>query len=233
MIVSMLSRALCAWFALLLPCYSTFKTLSRNPSSQPELETWLMYWCVVGAFMAFEYLAEWLVSWLPFYWELKTLFLLFLSIPQIQGSTYVYNTFLQPFFSKNEADFDASIWSIQQNIMQYLQTRLSSLWDLLWTLVNKTPPPGQPPSSTVGQMRSDVPTLSLESAIGLWRTYGATLLGGSQKAGGPHTPPGTSLTSSFPPTAAADQQSARSQNVVQTPLGSEDTPPPFPEPHHF
>jgi len=60
-----------------------------------------MYWAVISMVVAFEYLAEWLISWqvsfflvvprltffsqrLPFYWEIKTVFLLFLSLPQSQ-----------------------------------------------------------------------------------------------------------------------------------------------------
>jgi len=88
-----------AWFAFLLPCYSTFKVLSHQPVSEPDIQKWAMYWSVVGAFVAFEYLAEWLISWQVTFpplapcdhyhysllgcpWELKTAFLLFLSLPQ-------------------------------------------------------------------------------------------------------------------------------------------------------
>ena len=72
---------------------------------------------------------------LPFYWEIKTVFLLFMSLPQIQvhlssfsfvdhithttrpkGSTYVYTTYLQPFLLQNETDLDAGIVGIQRNI---------------------------------------------------------------------------------------------------------------------
>lgn len=52
-----------AWFAFLLPCYGTFKALSHRPLSEPDLQRWSMYWAVIGAFVAFEYLAEWLISW--------------------------------------------------------------------------------------------------------------------------------------------------------------------------
>lgn len=52
-----------AWFAFLLPCFSTFKALSRRPLSEPELHKLAMYWAVIGAFVAFEYLAEWTISW--------------------------------------------------------------------------------------------------------------------------------------------------------------------------
>lgn len=73
-----------------------------------------MYWSVVGAFVALEYVAEWVISWyvhlfqnhcqsaefvvrFPFYWELKTLFLLYLALPQTQvSSLLVIRTYMEP-----------------------------------------------------------------------------------------------------------------------------------------
>jgi hypothetical protein len=52
-----------AWFAFLIPCYSTWKALSHRPISDPELERWGMYWVCVGGLVAFENVAQWLVSW--------------------------------------------------------------------------------------------------------------------------------------------------------------------------
>lgn len=52
-----------AWFAFFLPCYATYKALSSSPTSEPDLKRWSMYWVVMGVFVTFEYLAEWLISW--------------------------------------------------------------------------------------------------------------------------------------------------------------------------
>jgi len=122
-----MNHLLSAWFAFFIPCYATFKTLSSHPISELELQKWAMYWSVIGAFVAFEYVAEWFISWLPFYWEIKTLFLLFLSLPQTQGSTYVYTAYLQPAFSRNEHYLDA----IQRNMPAYIQAKLAHLWTML------------------------------------------------------------------------------------------------------
>jgi len=190
-LVSFVSHIICAWFAFLLPCYATFKALSHLPLSEPDLERWAMYWAVVGAFVAFEYVAEWLISWLPFYWETKTVLLLFLSLPQTQGSTYIYNSYLRPFFAKNEADFDAGIVSVQQNTFSFIQGRLTSLWEVIWSLLNKTPASAQPPSST-GQASG----LSVESIVGLWNTYAPSVMSVLQPSG--HTTPArSSSTTSF------------------------------------
>ena len=51
------------WFTFLLPSYWTFKTLKQRPLDEREIEKWASYWIVIGALVAFEYTAEWLLSW--------------------------------------------------------------------------------------------------------------------------------------------------------------------------
>jgi receptor expression-enhancing protein 1/2/3/4 len=224
MIMSLVSHIICAWFAFLIPSYSTFKALSHRPLSEPELERWAMYWSVVGAFVAFEYVAEWLASWLPFYWEVKTLVLLFLALPQTQGSTFVYNTYLRPFFSKNEADLDDGISAVQRNALTFLQTRLSGLWELASNRLNKTHPSTQSAAPTGS---SNAPNgISLQSAIGLFQAYAPSALGGLKA----HTQAKSAPNINASSTAAAAFQPERS--TPQAPQ-SDSAPPPFPEPQHF
>ncbi|KAF9056541.1 TB2/DP1, HVA22 family-domain-containing protein [Panaeolus papilionaceus] len=143
MIMFIISQILSAWFAFFLPCYATFKALSRRPLDVSELQKSCIYWSVAGAFVAVTYTAEWFISWLPFYWELKTAFLLFLALPQTQGSTWVYETYLQPFFAKNEAELDAGIVAIQRNILTFIQAKLTALWNFIWSFADKSRPQGQ------------------------------------------------------------------------------------------
>lgn len=176
MLMSMISHLLCAWFAFLLPSYSTYKALSSPLSG--DLQSLSMYWAVVGAFIAIESTIGPFVSWLPFYWETRTLFLLYLSLPQVQGSTYIYKTYLEPFCSKNEAELDSGIASAQSNVLGFLQSRISMLIDLLWTILNKTLITKQPQAAKEGQIVQQPYGASLESMKGLWTSYGPTILGG-------------------------------------------------------
>ncbi|KAF8203188.1 TB2/DP1, HVA22 family-domain-containing protein [Pholiota molesta] len=175
MFMSTVSRLLSAWFAFLLPCLATYKALSRRPLAEPDIQRWSMYWAVIGVFMAFEYVAEWTVSWLPFYWEVKTLFLLYLSLPQTQGSTYVYTTYLQPFLSRNEADLDAGIIAIQGNVVTFVQGKLVTIWDFFWTKV------GGRTQLESSASDSNAPQLSWLLSADLWRSA-ATLLPSSASA---------------------------------------------------
>jgi len=94
---------------------------------------------VIAPIVAFEYTTEWLLCWFPFYWEIKTLLLLYLSIPQFEGSTYVYKTYLEPYLVQNESDIDASIASARYETLQFVQSRFSALWDIVYSLLSKTP----------------------------------------------------------------------------------------------
>ncbi|OCH94695.1 hypothetical protein OBBRIDRAFT_831527 [Obba rivulosa] len=242
MLVSMLSHLLSAWFAFLLPCFATWKALSHRPISEPELERWTKYWTVIGAFITFEYVAEWFISWIPFYWETKTAFLLFLSLPQTQGSTWIYDTYLHPYFEKNKANIDAGIVAAQTNVLTFLQTRLTALWQLLWDLATKGVPPaqGQAQGSAANGGRGAAPN-PLDIAKGLWSAHGQSFMGAfqqpSQQIQRRPSPSPASSSSSFGVSSSSDVH-ARSTppRLVDTedeslPPSSHSTiPPAFPEP---
>jgi receptor expression-enhancing protein 1/2/3/4 len=191
-----------------------------------DVERWCQYWSVVGAFVGAEYLVGWMFSWLPFYDELKTLFLLFLSLPQIQGSTFIYISFIQPFFAKNEKEIEAGIVSLQNNVLSFVQTRLYALWELLWSVLSKTPAAGRPPNQgNVNAQQSPAPGISLDATIGLLKTYGPSLLNSLKSTGASNDHPATPLT----PTA-----SSSSINTISTQARTPQTEaPPFPEPVHM
>ncbi|KIJ21914.1 hypothetical protein PAXINDRAFT_165251 [Paxillus involutus ATCC 200175] len=174
MLMSLVSHLLCSWFAFLLPCYSTYKALSRA-LSPGELERLSMYWAVIGAFIAVEQSVGPLISWLPFYWEVRTLFLLYISLPQTQGSTYIYKGYFEPFCAKNEADLDAGITAAQSNTIAFCRARISTLIDILWSLLNKAPITKQ--SFTVGEgERSGVPGVGLDQLKNIWSAYRPAVL---------------------------------------------------------
>ncbi|KAI0249490.1 TB2/DP1, HVA22 family-domain-containing protein [Lactifluus subvellereus] len=165
------SRLLAGWFTFLLPSYSTFKALRQRPLDVREIERWASYWTVIGALVAFEYTAEWLLSWLPFYWEIKTALLLFLSLPQFEARLDlrlqdVPGTVSRP----KRGDIDAGIASARDETVQFLQSRLSALWDILYSLLNKTPV--APKRSPGGTLTNGSPVAggqkALQSAQGLW-----------------------------------------------------------------
>ncbi|KAG6830300.1 hypothetical protein H0H92_001378 [Tricholoma furcatifolium] len=144
--------------------YATFKALSSRPLSETNLRRWSAYWIVVGIFVAFERLAESFVTWLPFYWEIKIAFLSFLALPQFQGSTYIYNAYVEPLFVNYESDLDAGVFPVLCKIMVSLQPHLIALRQYMQDCFNKAP--------SGWSIASYKPTFSLPSIPATtWTTY--------------------------------------------------------------
>ncbi|KAI0785461.1 TB2/DP1, HVA22 family-domain-containing protein [Irpex lacteus] len=256
MLFSLISQIVCAWFAFLIPCYSTWKALSHRPTSDPELERWAMYWVCVGGLVAFENVAQWLVSWFPFYWEARTILLLFLALPQIQGSTFIYQTYIQPFFRNNEADIDAAITAASNNTLAFAQAKLAGLWEAVWKLATgNNPNAAQAASGAAGgqqpQGQSSAPSAASVFAMGqnLFQAYGAGAFGALQRQFAPNTrQPAAAATTSGrqgpspspspgvqprPPFYASSSGVSGTSATSRPVSHSSNTPPAFPEPYHF
>ncbi|KAF8519130.1 TB2/DP1, HVA22 family-domain-containing protein [Hysterangium stoloniferum] len=189
-LTALASRLLTAWIAFLHPCYASYKALSHRPVSEPELERWVKYWAVVGALVGVEYACEWLVSWFPFYWEVKTVFVLYLALPQTQGSTFIYDTYLAPYFVRNEAAIDRNIATAQNSIIVFAQEQLRALWNLARnTIIEAQNQPAQPPQAG----GAPPPAAGSPTAVlgNLWRTYGASVIAGVTGAAGGVPPQGS------------------------------------------
>ncbi|KAI0088369.1 TB2/DP1, HVA22 family-domain-containing protein [Irpex rosettiformis] len=188
MFFSLIFRVISAVCAFLYPGYASYKTLSQRPASEAELEKWLMYWSVLGCIVAFEYVAEWFISWVPFYYPLKTAFLLYLALPQTSGASYLYSAHVQPFFAAHESEIDSALSQFKTYIYNYLQRLLRTAWQhlTLGQASSGTPQPnaldeggitgeaalnsGAPPSLT------DPVSGPAQLAQTLWSSYGPSIL---------------------------------------------------------
>lgn len=144
--------------AYLYPGYKSYKTLSQRPANEADIQRWLMYWSVIGCVVAIEsaeWVVNWLVhhpndsrmrSWsltlippidrlfncplcrIPLYYPAKTIFILYLVLPQTEGSSYLYAHHLQPFFHAYEPQIDATLSSLKARSYAFIQEKLRGLW---------------------------------------------------------------------------------------------------------
>jgi receptor expression-enhancing protein 1/2/3/4 len=128
MLFFLTSRIVSALAAFLYPGYASYKALSQRPASEADLERWLMYWSVLGCVVGVEYVAEWLISWIPLYSTFKAIFFLYLALPQTQGSTYIYMVHLRPFFAKHEGQIDMAIAEVRVKAYHFLQEKARAIW---------------------------------------------------------------------------------------------------------
>lgn len=107
MINALISRSVILVFGVLYPAYSSYKALKTKNTR--ELVRMTMYWIIYAFFTTFECVGDIFISWFPFYYELKVLFLIWLLSPATNGTSYLYRKFIHPQLEKHEEEIDKYI----------------------------------------------------------------------------------------------------------------------------
>ncbi|XP_064603990.1 receptor expression-enhancing protein 4-like isoform X2 [Liolophura sinensis] len=66
----------------------------------------MMYWIIFALFTCVETFSDMFIAWIPFYYEIKIVFVLWLLSPVTKGSSFLYRKFVHPQFSKREKEID-------------------------------------------------------------------------------------------------------------------------------
>ncbi|XP_035230219.1 receptor expression-enhancing protein 1-like isoform X2 [Stegodyphus dumicola] len=105
---AVVSRLVILIFGTLYPAYASYKAVKTK--NVKEYVKWMMYWIIFALFTCVETFADILVSfWLPFYYEMKILFVLWLLSPATRGSSLLYRRFVHPQLTKHEKEIDEYI----------------------------------------------------------------------------------------------------------------------------
>lgn len=102
-LTSKLSNTIC----LLFPAYYTYKSIRTKDRRQQRF--YLKYWTVIAAFNYIELFLDIIVSWLPFYFELKVLLVLCLAFPKTKAAIVLYNQYLLSYLKGKEETIDSNI----------------------------------------------------------------------------------------------------------------------------
>jgi len=107
MISSLISSIVVLVFGTLYPAYCSYKAVkSKNVR---EYVKWMMYWIVFALFTSAETFADIFISWLPFYYEVKVVFVIWLLSPYTKGSSFLYRKFVHPTLARRESEIDDMI----------------------------------------------------------------------------------------------------------------------------
>ncbi|GMJ03783.1 HVA22-like protein J [Hibiscus trionum] len=113
MLGDFLNRLLVLLFGYAYPAFECFKTVERNRVEIEELRFWCKYWILVACITVLERITDIFISWLPMYGEMKLTFFIYLWYPKIQGTNFVYDTFLRPYLAKHETEVDRKIMELK------------------------------------------------------------------------------------------------------------------------
>mmetsp|Transcript_6835 Transcript_6835/g.9981 ORF Transcript_6835/g.9981 Transcript_6835/m.9981 type:complete len:174 (+) Transcript_6835:43-564(+) len=93
-----------------IPAYQTFRAI-KSPNKDDDKQ-WLTYWVVFSLFSCIEFvIGPAFIKRIPFYWELKTIFILWLQVAR--GALIIYDQIVEPFFVEYEEDIDRNLEKIK------------------------------------------------------------------------------------------------------------------------
>uniref|UniRef100_A0A8C1P0L7 Receptor expression-enhancing protein n=1 Tax=Cyprinus carpio TaxID=7962 RepID=A0A8C1P0L7_CYPCA len=104
MVSWIISRLVVLIFGTLYPAYSSYKAVKSKDVR--EYVKWMMYWIIFALFTSVEVVTDIFLCWLPFYYELKIAFVVWLLSPYTKGSSVLYRKFVHPTLSSKEKDID-------------------------------------------------------------------------------------------------------------------------------
>lgn len=90
---------ICNLFGFVYPAYASVQAIESH--NKEDDTKWLTYWVVFAFLSIVEHFSSFILSWVPFYWLLKCLLLVWLFSPvENNGSLFVYYKFIRPFALK-------------------------------------------------------------------------------------------------------------------------------------
>ncbi|BGP26439.1 hypothetical protein Rt10032_c11g4605 [Rhodotorula toruloides] len=82
-----------------LPAYFSLKAL-ESPGHDDDVQ-WLTYWVIFGSFTFIESLIS-VVAWFPYYYVVKSLFILYLTLPSTRGAIVVHDKLFKPLLAQRK-----------------------------------------------------------------------------------------------------------------------------------
>lgn len=89
------------------PAFWTIKSIELNSAN--DQKKWLTYWVVFGSFILVDMFSVVIVKFVPFYFVLKILFLIWLFMPGSNGCTIIYYMLVKRVFRYYEDKIDSYV----------------------------------------------------------------------------------------------------------------------------
>ncbi|RZC35613.1 receptor expression-enhancing protein 4-like [Asbolus verrucosus] len=121
-------------FGTLYPAYASYKAVKTK--NVKEYVKWMMYWIVFALFTCAETFTDVFFSWLPFYYEIKIILVIWLLSPATKGSSILYRKFVHPALSSREQEIDEYISRAkEQSYKQFLDLGSKGVTALMQTAI--------------------------------------------------------------------------------------------------
>ncbi|CDO56757.1 hypothetical protein DV451_000413 [Geotrichum candidum] len=93
-----IGQLLANFASLVVPGY--YSLIALETKTLEDDTHFLTYWVVYAAFSVVEFWSKAILYWVPFYWLFKTIFFLYIGLPQYGGCRIIYLNVIRPFSIK-------------------------------------------------------------------------------------------------------------------------------------
>eukprot|EP01041_Mallomonas_annulata_P004809 gene4809-9590_t len=125
-----ISKVLLSLFGYIFPALSSAQAVVTN--DEDGLREWLTYWSVFSCFYFVEAWFDAVLYRFPFYYEMKIISVLWLTLPRFQGAFRIYTYAIQPYFEANEHIIDKQINDITDEFKIRATRQLRNIiWQIL------------------------------------------------------------------------------------------------------
>ncbi|KAJ7553551.1 hypothetical protein O6H91_06G103200 [Diphasiastrum complanatum] len=125
-------RSACVIVGVGFPVYSTFKAIETKELQAQE--QWLVYWAVYGCFCVAENFSDKLLSWIPFYYHVKLVFLIWLQLPNNYGARQLFSQYLRPVLVKHQDWLDRIVDRFRNDMNSFILAHRKELETIVQTV---------------------------------------------------------------------------------------------------
>ena len=120
---------------------------------------WLTYWLIFAMFSSVEFLLDGVGAYLPFYYEAKVTFLLWLTLDKFQGATLLFDKYIAPLLAQHSPAIDSQIDFLTKKAQNLKMDDLKNVAEFLQSKA-KGAGIAVPADSTTGQtIRAEKPAV--------------------------------------------------------------------------
>jgi hypothetical protein len=94
-----LSGLIIAFAKFAYPTYISYKAIRSDKTVDDG--AWLVYWTIIGFESFFESYVIPFLAWVPFFMLVRMVFYIWLQIPILNGSIFMFRQWVQPFFEQS------------------------------------------------------------------------------------------------------------------------------------
>lgn len=100
--------------------YPAFWTMKSIETKGDDDKQWLTYWVVFASFTIVDMFSAFIVKFVPFYFLMKIIFLIWLFMPNSHGATLVYHLLVVRVFKSFESDIDNAADKVKEYTNEFV-----------------------------------------------------------------------------------------------------------------